>query len=321
MPRPFPFFSSNRRPAAAVLTVTAWLAAVWLTAVLMAAPTIAQSPSAQHNPSDHDTMRIVSLGGSITETVYALGAGPSVVGVDASSLYPQKAQNLPSVGYFRQVPAEGVLSLDPTVVLASADTGPPETLEQLRSAGVEVHVIDDEPTVDGSLQKIRAIGNVLGREDTADSLVQRLNKQVDAARALRAESESTPRVLFIYARGAGTMQVAGRETSAAHMIELAGGENAVTGFDGFKPMSAESVAAAAPDVILMVDRGLESIGGVDGLLEQPGIALTPAGENRRIIAMDDLLFLGFGPRLGVAVQELTRKLHPELQTSAASAGE
>lgn len=285
-------------------------------AVLVATPATAQSSSL-----NDDTMRIVSLGGSITETVYAIGAGPSVVGVDASSLYPAKAQDLPSVGYFRQVPAEGILSLDPTVVLASADTGPPETLEQLRSAGVDVHVIEDAPTVDGSIRKIRAIGDVLGRTGAADSLVQRLNKQVNAARALRAESESTPRVLFIYARGAGTMQVAGRETSAANMIELAGGQNAVTGFDGFKPMSAESVAAAAPEVILMVDRGLESIGGVDGLLEQPGIALTPAGENRRILAMDDLLFLGFGPRLGVALQELTQKLHPEMESTSTSANQ
>jgi iron complex transport system substrate-binding protein len=212
--------------------------------MLAVAPSIAQSPSSDNGAPDGEAMRIVSLGGSITETVYALGAGPSVVGVDASSLYPAKAQDLPSVGYFRQVPAEGVLSLDPTVVLASADTGPPETLEQLRSAGVDVHVIEDEPTVDGSIRKIRTIGDVLGRTDAADSLVQRLNQQVNAARALRAESDSTPRVLFIYARGAGTMQVAGQGTSAAQMIELAGGENAVTGFDGFKPMSAESVAAA-----------------------------------------------------------------------------
>ena len=312
-----PSFSSNWLVASNRLAAATVLAGIaWLTALLVAAPAIAQSSSL-----NDDTMRIVSLGGSITETVYAIGAGPSVVGVDASSLYPAKAQDLPSVGYFRQVPAEGILSLDPTVVLASADTGPPETLEQLRSAGVDVHVIEDAPTVDGSIRKIRAIGDVLGRTGAADSLVQRLNKQVNAARALRAESESTPRVLFIYARGAGTMQVAGRETSAANMIELAGGQNAVTGFDGFKPMSAESVAAAAPEVILMVDRGLESIGGVDGLLEQPGIALTPAGENRRILAMDDLLFLGFGPRLGVALQELTQKLHPEMESTSTSANQ
>ena len=136
------------------------------------------------------------------------------------------------------------------------------------------------------------------------------------ARAVRDGATSTPRILFIYARGAGTMQVAGAGSSAEAMIELAGAENAIIGFEGYKPMTAEAVAAAAPDVILMLNRGIESIGGIDGLLEQPGIALTPAGKNRRVVAMDDLLLLGFGPRLGKAVLTLTQKLHAELPTTS-----
>jgi len=270
-------------------------------------------------PAPSDSLRIVSLGGSVTEIVFALGAGDAVVGVDASSLYPEAAQDRPDVGYFRRVPAEGVLSLEPTVVLASEATGPPETLDQLRAAGVDVHVIPEESSVDGARAKIRAVADVLDRPDAADRLIQTMEEDLQEARRLRASVDRSPRVLFVYARGAGTMQVAGRGTSAEAMIELAGARNAVTGFDGFKPMSAESVAAAEPDVLLMLDRGLESIGGVDGLLKQPGIALTPAGENRRIVAMDDLLMLSFGPRLGEAVRTLTRKLHPELESTPASA--
>ena len=270
-------------------------------------------------PAPADSLRIVSLGGSVTEIVFALGAGDAVVGVDASSLYPEAAQDRPDVGYFRRVPAEGVLSLEPTVVLASEATGPPETLDQLRAAGVDVHVIPEESSIDGARAKIRAVADVLDRPDAADRLIQTMEEDLEEARRLRASADRSPRVLFIYARGAGTMQVAGRGTSAEAMIELAGARNAVTGFDGFKPMSAESVAAAEPDVLLMLDRGLESIGGVDGLLEQPGIALTPAGENRRIVAMDDLLMLSFGPRLGEAVRTLTQKLHPELESTPASA--
>jgi iron complex transport system substrate-binding protein len=285
-----------------------------LAAVLLAAPAVARGQAAP------DTSRIVTLGGSVTEIVYALGAGDQVVGVDASSIYPEAATEKPSVGYFRRLPAEGVLSLNPTLILALEGTGPPAVLDQLRSTGVGVELIPDTSSVAGAKQKIRQIGRILGRGAQADALVDRMERDLAEARALRAEATSTPEVLFIYARGTGSMNVAGRGTSAEAMIELAGAENAISGFEGFKPMTAEAVASAAPDVILMLTRGLESVGGVDGLLEQPGIALTPAGENRRIAEMDDLLLLGFGPRLGTAVKTLTRKLHPELEGVSASAG-
>ena len=266
-----------------------------------------------------DTSRIVTLGGPVTEIVYALGAGEQVVGVDASSVYPEAATEKPGVGYFRRLPAEGVLSLGPSLILALEGTGPPSVLDQLRSAGVRVELVPDESSVDGARKKIRQVAGLLGREVRADTLIQRMEADLAAARALRGEASSEPRVLFIYARGSGTMSVAGTGTSAGAMIELAGAENAITGFEGFKPMSAEAVVGAEPDVLLLLTRGLESIGGVDGLLDQPGIALTPAGENRRIVAMDDLLMLGFGPRLGTAVERLTRKLHPELDAPSAAA--
>jgi iron complex transport system substrate-binding protein len=301
--------------------IIACLAVAALSLAGAAAPLTAQNSdtaSAADTDGESNAMRIVSLGGSVTEIVYALGSGDAVVGVDASSLYPEAARELPDVGYFRRIPAEGVLSLEPTVVLASAETGPPETLDQLRSAGVEVYVIPEESSVDGAREKIRSIASVLDRREAADRLIRNMEADLDEARRLRSSSDREPRVLFVYARGAGTMQVAGRGTSAEAMIELAGAENAVTEFEGFKPMSAESVAAAEPDVILMLDRGLDSIGGIDGLLDEPGVALTPAGENRRIVAMDDLLMLSFGPRLGEAVRTLTRKLHPELESTSES---
>ncbi|WP_233993914.1 heme/hemin ABC transporter substrate-binding protein [Salinibacter altiplanensis] len=276
---------------------------------------------AAHAQPTADTSRIVTLGGSVTEIVYALGAGSHVVGVDASSLYPEAATEKPSVGYFRRLPAEGVLSLDPSLVLALEGTGPPTVLDQLRSAGVRTELIENEPTVEGTTRKIRRIAGLLGREAQADSLIQEMEAALAEARSLRRRATSSPRVLFIYARGSGTMNVAGTGTSAEAMIELAGAKNAVSGFEGFKPMSAEAVASAEPEVILMLTRGLESIGGVDGLLEQPGITLTPAGENQRIVAMDDLLLLGFGPRLGTAVKQLTEKLHPELDPASSSASQ
>ncbi|WP_263787719.1 heme/hemin ABC transporter substrate-binding protein [Salinibacter grassmerensis] len=274
--------------------------------------------TAAHGQSPTDTSRIVTLGGSVTEIVYALGAGDRVVGVDASSVYPDAATEKPSVGYFRQVPAEGVLSLDPSLILALDGTGPPAVLDQFRSAGVHTVLVSDTSSVAGTKQKIRRIAGLIGREARADSLIRDMEADLKRARALRRRAESTPEVLFIYARGSGSMSVAGEGSSAEAMIKLAGGENAVTGFEGFKPMSAEAVVGAEPDVILMLTRGLESIGGVEGLMEQPGIPLTPAGERDRVVAMDDLLLLGFGPRLGTAVTRLTEKLHPALESTVSS---
>ncbi|MFO8231837.1 MAG: hemin ABC transporter substrate-binding protein [Longimonas sp.] len=268
---------------------------------------------------DTEAERVLPLGGSVTEIVYALDQGDRVVGVDASSIYPEAATEKPDVGYYRQLSAEGVLSLDPDIILALEGTGPPAVLDQLRNADVGVETIPDEPSVAGAKQKIRQVAELLGRVDAGDDLVAEMERQLAEARTLREEADTPPRVLFIYARGSGTMNVAGSGTSAGAMIELAGGENALTGIDGFKPLTAEAVVDAAPDVILMLTRGLDSVGGVEGVLEQPGIELTPAGENRRIVAMDDLLLLGFGPRLGTAVRELTGELHPELEAASISA--
>jgi iron complex transport system substrate-binding protein len=270
---------------------------------------------------DTEAERILPLGGSVTEIVYALGEGERVVGVDASSVYPEAATEKPDVGYYRQLSAEGVLSLNPDLILALEGTGPPAVLDQLRSADVRVETIADEPTVEGAKQKIRRVAELLGRVDAGNELIAEMERQLAEARTLREDADATPRVLFIYARGSGTMNVAGSGTSAEAMIELAGAENALAGIDGFKPLTAEAVVEAEPDVILMLTRGLDSVGGVEGVLEQPGIELTPAGENRRIVAMDDLLMLGFGPRLGIAVRTLTEQLHPELEATSASAAQ
>lgn len=283
----------------------------WLPALLALA--LLAAPARAQQPSPDDRARIVSLGGAVTEIVYALGAGDQLVGRDASSIYPEAAQELPSVGYYRRVPAEGVLSLRPTLVLAAADTGPPAVLDQIRSAGVTVRQMPGEASVEGAKAKIRAVAEALERSARGEQLIQNLEEDMAGARQLRSAVEETPRVLFIYARGAGTMNVAGSGTEAEAMIELAGAENAITGFSGYKPMNAEAVTAAAPDVVLMLERGLKSIGGASGLMKQPGIKLTPAGKNGRIVAMDDLLLLGFGPRLGEATRTLTRKLHPSLE--------
>jgi iron complex transport system substrate-binding protein len=269
----------------------------------------AQNPTEPAPPDPApDSTRLVTVGGTITEIVFALGANDRLVGVDTSSIYPVEAtEPLAKVGYQRQLSAEGVLALRPTLVLATADAGPPPAIEQLRSAGVTVILVNSEPSIEAARERIRTIGEALGKDGEARALASTLDREVEQARAQIGEGR--PKVLFIYARGADTVNVAGEGTAGHAMIELAGGVNAVSGFEGYRPLTSEAAVAAAPDVVLMPSRGAESVGGQASVLDLPGIALTPAGRNRRIVTMDDLLLMGFGPRTGRALHDLVGALH------------
>jgi iron complex transport system substrate-binding protein len=261
--------------------------------------------------SAEEALRVVSAGGAITETVYALGAEKCLVGADTSSVYPEAAAKLPQVGYMRMLSAEGVLSLKPGVLLTTVEGGPPNVLEQIRGAGVEVLQLSNEHTVAAVEERIRKVAAALKVETKADAVIESMRKDLKAAEEKVKTFSGKPRVLFIYARGGGTVNVSGTKTAADAIIALAGGVNAVTGYEGYKPLTAEAAVAAAPDFILVTSRGLEGAGGIDNFLKQPGLELTPAGKNRRVIAMDDLYLLGFGPRLGQAALELCRLLHPD----------
>jgi iron complex transport system substrate-binding protein len=250
--------------------------------------------------------RIITIAGNVSESVFALGLGDQVVAVDASSLYPEATEALPKVGYYRNINAEGVLSLSPDLILTTDAAGPPPVLEQLRGSGIPIAVLSGAQTMQAAQDRITAIGTLLDRPDEAKVITDRMAAQLAAV----VKPETAPKVLFVYARGAGTLNVAGTDTSADAMIRLAGGANAVQGYEGYKPMSAEAIIEAAPDVILFTTRGLESIGGTEGAAKLIGIEQTPAGQRRKIIAIDDLVLLGFGPRTGEGVQELSKKLQP-----------
>lgn len=250
--------------------------------------------------------RIVTLGGAVTETVFALGGGDAVVAVDASSSHPAAAAGLPKVGYYRMISAEGILSLDPSVVIASDEAGPPPAVARIRQAGVPVVTVPGGHGVNTCVARIRAVGAAIGRENAAESLATAVEASLAS---LPPPADEPPRVLFVFARGAGTLNVSGTGTAADAIIRLAGGVNAVTGYEGYRPLTAEAALTAAPDIILATTSGLQSIGGADSLLATPGLAGTPAGEAGRIVAMDDLLLLGFGPRLPEAVGQLRDRMH------------
>lgn len=176
------------------------------------------------------TARIVSVGGAVTEVVYRLGAGDQLVGVDTSSIYPQAVTELPQVGYQRMLSVEGVLSLNPTLILLSVEAGPPNAVALLQSAGVRMVKVPAQPTIAGAQDKIRVIARALGREAEGEAMVRAISRDIEAVRSRLRPMVSKPKVLFIYARGQGAMSVSGTQTSADAMIALAGGLNAVTGY-------------------------------------------------------------------------------------------
>jgi iron complex transport system substrate-binding protein len=259
-----------------------------------------------------DTTRLVSIGGAVTEIVYALGAGDRLVAVDTTSLYPAAARKLPNVGYMRQLSAEGVLSLRPSLVLITKDAGPPAALKQLGDAGTALQLVPDEPSAEGAAAKIRAVAEILGAGPKGARIAEALTRDLARLEQRIAPLKARPKVVFVLSIGQGAPLAAGRNTTADAMIRLAGGVNAIAGYEGYKLLSPEAAVAAAPDAILVTSHSVELLGGADAILARPELKLTPAGKAHRLIAMDGLYLLGFGPRLAFAVRDLAKALHPDL---------
>lgn len=258
-----------------------------------------------------DTANVVSAGGSITEIIYALGKQDRLVARDTTSTYPEGAQALPNVGYVRALSPEGVLAMNPGLILAEADAGPPETLELLREAEVPLVLITDAPTSEGIAAKIRAVGEALGVEDAAGRLADEVTTQMQAVakRAAEVPEASRKRVLFVLSLQGGRILAAGNDTEASSVIELAGAVNALDGFSGYKPVSEEAVIASAPDFILMMDRRGAGMADDAAVLSVPAFAATPAGQEMALIRMDGQYLLGFGPRTAQAVTELAERIY------------
>jgi iron complex transport system substrate-binding protein len=256
--------------------------------------------------------RIVTLGGDVTEIVFMLGDGARIVATDETSSFPEAAANLPKLGYLRSLTPEAIIAAGPDLVIASSDAGPPTVLAQLSAAGLRVETLSGEDSLAGVLAKIARTGALLGRLEQADTLARDITGRMEAVAAAIAAQPERPRTLFVLAAGQGGLMAAGGKTAAKAMIELAGGVNAVDGYDGFKPLSPEAAVAAAPEVIVVPAHVVNAVGGLDALRAFPEIALTPAGSQGRIVVMDALLLLGFGPRTPDAVAALARALHPSL---------
>lgn len=256
--------------------------------------------------------RVVVAGGAITEVVYALDAAAMLIGTDTTSTYPAAAQALPKIGYQRALSAEGVLSLHPDLLLASAEAGPPTALQHIAAAGVRVITLGERHDVQSVREKIRGTATALGVTQRGHHLLQHFDDAWQTAQTtLKQHRGRVPKVLFILNHNGAQAMVAGRNTAADAIIRYAGAMNILSdSFKGYKPLTSESVIASAPDVLMMTSEGLAAIGGVDQLCNTPGLALTPAARTRRVIAsMDSLLLLGFGPRLPQALTQLFSQLH------------
>ncbi|TCM82612.1 heme/hemin ABC transporter substrate-binding protein [Rhodovulum steppense] len=250
--------------------------------------------------------RIVSVGGAVTEIVHALGEGHRLVGRDTTSTYPQAVRDLPDVGYARRLSPEGLLSVNPDLILAEEGAGPPETVDLLRTAAIPFVEIPDGHDRAAVLAKIEAVADALGVPDKGAALAAEVGAALDAA-AAEAAGGPGPKVMFVMSVQGGRVLAAGRNTAADGIIRLAGGENAIRDFEGYKPLTDEAVTLAAPDVILMMARE-GAADGADQVLDHPAIRTTPAGRARALVRMDGLFLLGFGPRTGDAVRELSAAL-------------
>lgn len=264
-----------------------------------------------------DASRIVAVGGSVTEVIYALGGEKNLVATDSTSLYPAVARDTPKVGYMRQLSAEGVLSLRPSVVITTTAAGPEAALRQISDAGVPVLILSDDYNFEAVIAKIEGIGRALSLDKAAADLAAQARADMADATARIARSKTKPRALSFLTFGqGGAPQAAGRMTAADGIIRLAGGTNVFDAWSGYKPMTPEATVAAAPEVIVVGTQTIETIGGVDKILADPALALTPAAKQRRVASADALLLLGFGPRTPEAVRIVARVFHPDVEFPA-----
>ncbi len=271
----------------------------------------ANTTTAQETPATENKIsnqKIVSLSGGITEIISALGYENEIIGTDVTSTFPQSLkEKAKDLGHVRTMTIEPIMALNPTLIFGSENDINPELMKKIQESGIKTELFKQEYSVDGTKKLIEQIATALGNTD-----YKNLYTKIDEDLAKIKPIAKKPKVLFIYARG-NMLMVAGKNTPMYSLITLANGENAVNDFESFKPLTPEALVQYNPDVLLFFTDGLQSAGGIDGVLKTPGVAQTNAGKNKRIIAMDGGLMSSFGPRLGQAALSLNQLLTENAQ--------
>ncbi len=273
-----------------------------LTVLAIVMGSLVTTAKADDVPAD----RVLSIGGSVTEIVYALGEQDRLIARDTTSSYPAATAGLPDVGYMRALSPEGILSVDPQLIIAEDGSGPPETIAVMEAADIPFITVPDGYDRAAVGAKIRAVADALGVPEKGEALALEVEAQLAA---LDTAAVNPMRVMFILSTQGGRIMASGDNTAAQGIIELAGGINAVTEFEGYKPLTDEAITAANPDVIVMMDRGGDhSVLDYD-LWANPAISTTSAAQSQSIVRIDGLLLLGFGPRTPEAAMQLHTALY------------
>jgi iron complex transport system substrate-binding protein len=258
-----------------------------------------------------DTSRIVAIGGAITEILYALGLEDRIVAVDLTSDFPSRTKEKESVGYMRTLSPEGVLSVNPTLVLAMQGSGPKEAIDVLEKASVPFVLVPEAHDGDGVLAKIRFVADAVGAHDAGEALAQDVAADLAALAEDRARIAQRRKAVFMLSMGGGAPLIAGDHTAADDIFKLAGVDNALSGYSGYKPANEESAMAASPDaVVIMAERSDQMT--PDAVFANAAFAGTPAARDRKLVALYGSYLLGFGPRTAHAARDLAAAMYPEL---------
>ena len=258
-----------------------------------------------------DSSRITVAGGSITEILYSINADKKIVAVDITSYHPEEATSHPSIGYVRTLSAEGILSLDPTLILGEDDMGPPTVINQIKRTGIDVSIIPEEHSAEGIINKINCIGNIIGMKEESQKFIKSkiLPKIKELNRYSIKNIKEKKKVIFILGLQSGSPIIGGLNTSADGFIKMIGGINSMNEFENWKPVSTESIISSEPDVILVTARGMNAFGDIEALKSHPSLSLTPAVKNNTIYSMDGMAMLGFSPRTLDSAIEISKKIN------------
>jgi iron complex transport system substrate-binding protein len=263
-----------------------------------------------------DASRIVSVGGAVTEILYALGLENRVIAVDTTSQFPERAlREKPNVGYMRQLSPEGVLGLNPSLILAAEGSGPKDTVAVLETAHVPFVLVPDHFTGEGIIEKIRLIAAATGATARGECLARAVDADLAALARVRERIPRRDRVLFVLSFANDRPMVSGRNTAADGIIRLAGAENAITTYEGYKLVNDEAIVAAEPDAILVMDRAAHRL-DAETVLRHPALVSTPAAARGKFVSMNGLYLLGFGPRTARAARDLAAALYSGLDAGA-----
>lgn len=298
--RPTPSFSPAQQIWARILSGLSLIG-------LLLLGNVAQAQS-ESQAQTQQAPRLVIAGGGLTEIVYALGAQAHIVGVDTTSRYPQEATQLPSIGYLRALSSEGVMSLTPDIVLTTDDAGPASVIAVLKQAKVNIRPLNSEDSVSGLIARIQSIGEIVHKPKEAKQLIADIQSQHSALKKRVSQLKKPPRILFLLTHAGLSPRSAGKGTAGDAMINMIGGVNVANQFSGYKILGEEAIVALNPEYILTTTQGLKHIGGKKMLLKRAGVGLTQAGKQGRVIDMDGVYLLNFGPRVVQAGHDLLDKI-------------